>query len=59
MKTLTVSSQLRQWGGIDRRREAIVPAVRLSGKWLARLGFAPGSKITVRVEGSTLRLEAA
>lgn len=54
MKRLTVS---KLWRGTGRR--GVVPHVRLTGAWLARLGFEPGSKINVRVEGSALVLEVA
>jgi antitoxin component of MazEF toxin-antitoxin module len=54
MKRLTVSKLWRQSG-----RRGSVPHVRLTGHWLARLGFEPGSKVNVRVEGSSLVLEVA
>jgi hypothetical protein len=59
MKTRTVSKTFRQSGPDHRCTWTKVPAIRLTGKWLAHLGFAPGSKFTVRVEGSVLRLEVA
>jgi antitoxin component of MazEF toxin-antitoxin module len=43
-------------GAFDRYRYAKVPAIHLSGKWLAQLGFTPGARINVQVEGNTLIL---
>lgn len=48
MRTLTVSTLFRdtaQKGSIRRPRR--VPNIRLSGDWLAALGFQPGSRIQV------------
>lgn len=59
MKTLTVSSLSRASGPAHRPRFQRVPSVRLTGQWLARLGFAPGAKLTVRAVGSVLTLEVA
>ncbi len=59
MKTLTVSSLHRQSGHPCRPHHTRVPAVRLTGAWLAQLGFSPGARYTVRVEGSALTLEIA
>lgn len=64
MKRLTVSSLYRVSGRDAQARGSRVPAVRLTGHWLTRLGFAPGVKLNVRVEqnperGSALTLEVA
>jgi hypothetical protein len=32
----------------------VVPSIRLNGKWLAALGFAPGQKIRVLIDGATI-----
>ena len=58
MKTRIVSKQFRQSGPDHRCTWTKVPAIRLTGKWLAQLGFEPGAKFTVRVEGSALVLNA-
>jgi hypothetical protein len=34
---------------VRRERAEPVPEIRLSGKWLGRAGFLPGSKVEVRV----------
>ena len=47
MRTLTVSSLHREWGEPHRKRECVVPSVRLNGKWLSSLGIVPGQKIRV------------
>jgi hypothetical protein len=54
MRRLTVSALLRQWGPSHRRSEDVVPSIRLNGKWLAALGFAPGQKIRVLIDGATI-----
>ena len=54
-KTLTVSSLYRQ-GGWQTPHER-VPAVRLTGKWLTRLGFSKGAKITCRFDNGALILQ--
>jgi hypothetical protein len=51
MRTLTVSRLYREWGEPHRKRECVVPSVRLSGKWLASLGIVPGQKIRVTTNG--------
>ena len=45
-RTLTVSSLYREWGELHRKKECIVPSIRLNGKWLAALGFVSGEKIS-------------
>ena len=57
MRTLTVSSFHREWGK-HHRIHARVPAIRLSGRWLARAGFAIGSKVKVRVESGALTIQS-
>jgi hypothetical protein len=59
MKTLTVSSLYRRSGPDHRPTHKRVPAVRLTGEWLTRHGFAAGAKFTVRVTGAALTLEVA
>ena len=39
--------------------EPFVPFVRLSGRWLAELGFATGSEVRVRAEPGRLVLTTA
>ena len=56
MRTLTVSSLHRQWGGAHRRNECCVPSIRLNGKWLTALGLAPGQKIRVVTNGSIITI---
>jgi hypothetical protein len=56
IRTLTVSRLYREWGELHRKRECTVPSVRLSGKWLAALGFEPGEKIRVITNGATITL---
>lgn len=63
-KELTVS--YRRQGGTsclaplwqERRRAEKVPFVRLSGKWLRRLGFRVGSKIEVEASPGCLVLRS-
>jgi hypothetical protein len=52
MRTLTVSSLYREWGG----NECIVPSIRLNGKWLAALGFVSGQKISVATNGTAITI---
>lgn len=59
MKRLTVSSLYRQTGRDAQVRHSRVPSVRLTGNWLARLGFTPGAKLTVRIDGNSLTLEVS
>lgn len=56
MKTHTVSSLHRESGQGCMRRHTRVPAVRLTGKWLAALGFTAGVKIRVHATAGTLTL---
>jgi len=42
----------------SRRPEQVMPLIRLSGKWLDRLGFAIGSKLAVEAEPGRLVLTA-
>jgi hypothetical protein len=57
MRKLTVSTLRRQWGSVYRTRSDIVPALRLSGNWLAEAGFTPGQKVRVIVEERALKIE--
>jgi Toxin SymE, type I toxin-antitoxin system len=54
-RTLTVSTLHRQWG-VHRKNECCVPSIRLNGKWLAAVGFAPGKKIRVVTNGSIITI---
>jgi hypothetical protein len=56
MRTLTISSLYRQWGGAHRTKECCVPSIRLNGKWLGALGLAPGQKIRVVTNGSIITI---
>ena len=56
MRTLTVSSLHREWGEAYRKRECLVPSIRLNGKWLSALGVVPGQKIRVVTNGTTITL---
>jgi hypothetical protein len=56
MRTLTVSLLHRQWGEMHRKNECIVPSIRLNGKWLAALGFAPGQKVRVINNGAIITI---
>jgi Toxin SymE, type I toxin-antitoxin system len=42
--------------GAYRRREQIVPYIRMSGVWLQRLGFRPGARIEITAERERLVL---
>jgi len=56
MRTLTVSRLYREWGEPHRKRECVVPSIRLNGKWLSQLGIAPGQKIRVVTNGAIITL---
>jgi hypothetical protein len=56
IRTLTVSSLHREWGEAHRKRECVVPSVRLNGKWLSSLGIVPGQKIRVITNGAIITL---
>jgi hypothetical protein len=56
IRTLTVSRLYREWGELHRKRECTVPSIRLSGKWLSRLGIAPGQEICAAINGATITL---
>jgi hypothetical protein len=56
MRTLTVSSLHREWGEPHRKRECVVPSIRLNGKWLAALGVESGQKIRVITNGPIITL---
>jgi hypothetical protein len=55
IRILTVSTVHRESGGSIRTKHSRVPALRLNGRWLGRLGFAPGQKVELKIgEGSIL-----
>jgi type I toxin-antitoxin system toxin SymE len=57
-RTLTVSTLFRAAVQKDSiTRNARVPHIRLTGQWLARAGFAPGSRITVALTSDGLVLK--
>jgi hypothetical protein len=58
-RTLTVSSLCREWGQQHRRKECVVPSIRLNGKWLAALGFISGEKISVATNGTAITITPA
>ncbi len=48
MKT---TAQMRQLTVITRNRETgRVPEIRMGGRWLRESGFAPGSRLAIKVE---------
>jgi hypothetical protein len=49
---LTVSNLFRP------KQDDVVPQIRLNGKWLAEVGFAPGQKICVVTNGSVITIAA-
>ncbi len=55
-RTLTVSTLYRQWGEAHRKNQCCVPSLRLNGKWLAALGFAPGQKVHVVTDGAIITI---
>jgi hypothetical protein len=55
-RTLTVSRLYREWGEFYRKRQCIVPSIRLNGKWLTSLGIVPGQKIRVITNGAIISL---
>jgi len=56
IRTLTVSGLYRQWGE-HRKRDCVVPSIRLNGKWLAALGIVPGKKIHVATNGGIITIK--
>jgi hypothetical protein len=56
IRTLTVSRLYKEWGELHRKNECVVPSIRLTGKWLAALGIAPGQKIRVVTNGAIITL---
>ena len=56
VRTLTVSSLYREWGQQHRKKECIVPSIRLNGKWLATLGFVRGQKLSVETNGTAITI---
>jgi hypothetical protein len=57
MRTLTVSRLYREWGEFHRKRECVVPSIRLNGKWLAALGIVPDQRVRVVTNGATITIE--
>jgi hypothetical protein len=47
IRTLTVSTVHREWSATCGRQHSYVPALRLYGRWLRSVGFAPGQKVRV------------
>lgn len=54
IRTLTVSTVHRESGGSMRIKHSWVPALRLNGQWLGRLGFAPGQKVELKIGQGTI-----
>jgi hypothetical protein len=46
------------WKWNSRRREQVMPLIRISGKWLDRIGFPIGSKLALEAEPGRLVLTA-
>lgn len=57
MKTVTVSTLHRASGPTHNVAHSRVPSIRLTGNWLAHLGFTPGVKLIIRTKSGALRLE--
>ena len=57
-RELTVTSLYRA-GGDDGRTGAVMPYLRISGRWLEELGFATGSRVVVAGERGKLTLTVA
>jgi type I toxin-antitoxin system toxin SymE len=55
-RTLTVSSLYRERGKQHRKKECIVPSIRLNGKWLAALGFVLEQKLSVVANGTMITI---
>jgi hypothetical protein len=56
-RILTVSTVYREWENNYNRTYQAVPALRLTGKWLSKLGFTPGQKVRVVVSPGTIIIE--
>jgi hypothetical protein len=54
-RELVVTSMYRESGGY-RRRQTVVPFIRMSGAWLEQLGFDRGDRIEVTAERERLVL---
>ncbi|HEV7427155.1 MAG TPA: SymE family type I addiction module toxin [Thermoanaerobaculia bacterium] len=54
-RELVVTSMYRESGGF-RRRQTVVPFIRMSGAWLEQLGFDRGDRIEVTAEHERLVL---
>lgn len=58
IRILTVSTVHRESGGSIRTKHSWVPALRLNGRWLGRLGFAPGQKVELKTGEGTILITA-
>ena len=57
MAARTIKVGHRLYGdGIDSRKMVRVPYIRLSGKWLAEMGFAEGDSIEVVASSGEIKL---
>ncbi|MEA2326989.1 MAG: Toxin SymE, type toxin-antitoxin system [Thermoanaerobaculia bacterium] len=54
-RELVVAAMYRESGGY-RRRQTVVPFIRMSGAWLQQLGFGRGDRIEVTAERERLVL---
>lgn len=54
-RELVVAAMYRESGG-HRRRQTVVPFIRMSGLWLRQLGFDRGDRIEVTAERERLVL---
>jgi hypothetical protein len=54
-RKLVVAAMYRESGGY-RRRQTVVPFIRMSGAWLQQLGFDRGDRIEVTAERERLVL---
>lgn len=59
-RTITVASRLYEHQTYPTyRKERFVPALRLTGEWLQRIGFKEGAKVNVAAERGRLVLTLA
>lgn len=59
-RTITVASRVYEHQRYPSyRRERFVPALRLTGDWLERIGFQEGAKVLVSAESGRLVLTLA
>ena len=57
VRILTVSTVHREYGR-TRTKHSWVPALRVNGQWLGRLGFAPGQKVRLKMGQGTILITA-